>query len=102
MLLDHLGNLISSHFHIGDLILARLKDLHHRLELADADAAGLGHGDAAGQARRLHLLHKGVQHRTGTGGDAAGGHTHHDPLVTAALPQSNLILHSFLDRLEFC
>ena len=48
-------DLLRGHFYIGDLFLAGAGDLHHRLVLADADAARLG-DDARRAGRALRPL----------------------------------------------
>ena len=63
---------------------------HHRLILADADAAGLGNYHIL-QVALGHLVHHGGEHWTGAGGNAAGGHTHQNPdAVVGLFPQADL------------
>ena len=71
-------HLIGGHLYIGDLLLTGLEHLHDGLQLAHADASGLGHRHIL-QAAAVYLLHKGGKDGACPGRDAAGRHTDHHP-----------------------
>ena len=94
---DFLGR----HFYIGDLFLAGAGDLHHRLVLADADAARLGDEHAV-QVAPGDLFGKGVQHRARACGDAAGGHADHDARgIVRRFPRIHGLFHLVADGGKF-
>ena len=84
MLVYHLNGLLGIHFHISYLLFARFKHFYDRFILTQADAAGLRDGHI-GQAAFLYLGSQGIEHRTGTAGNAARSHTNHHADVGTAL-----------------
>ena len=93
--------LFGGHLDIGDLLLVGLEDLDDRLELADADAAGLGDGDLVGEALLVDFLNESRKDGTSARGDAAGRHADDYSDVARAFAQNDLVLHLLFDGSEF-
>ena len=95
-------SLVGRHLDVGDLFLAALVDLNDRFILANADAAGLGNGSGFGKTHGVYFFHKCVEHRSCTGGNAAGRHADNDADVVGTFTKGNLILHAVADFSKFC
>ena len=89
------------HLHVSNLFLARQDHIHHGLQTAHTDAAGLGHGNVV-QIAGANFFHELQHHGTGASRDTAGGHTDDNAdFVAAFLTHGDLFQGLLANSFQF-